>query len=114
MVQARAREMVHVQAEQMDQVIWLQSGSIGLKGQSCPFSSFFSVSAIQPSADRYNKTYELHTDQEVILVLDEEFQDLLRQHMFLGSHGVVRVGEHTRLEDKSEVCCQSNHPIKDV
>lgn len=52
----------------------------------------------------------MHTDEEMILVLNEENDDVLIQSVLLGRHGVGGVGEHAGLEDGCEIL--GRHPIQ--
>jgi len=50
-----------------------------------------------------------HAYQEMILVLDQEYQDILTQAILGGCHIMLRVREHPRLENCSEIL--SSHAI---
>ena len=50
--------------------------------------------------DEEKRTHQLHADQEMILVLDQELEDLLREHMVSRPHRMDRMRQHARLEDK--------------
>jgi hypothetical protein len=53
--------------------------------------------------DSHRTTHQLHPDQKVILMFDQELQHRLTQRVFRRSHLVFSVGDDPRLEDDSEV-----------
>jgi hypothetical protein len=46
-----------------------------------------------------------HTDEEAVLVLDQEDEHILGEAVFLWCHVVLRVREQSRLEDSRQVRC---------
>ena len=46
-----------------------------------------------------------HTDEEAVLVFDQEDEHILRQAVFLRCHVVLRVRKQSRLEDSGQVRC---------
>lgn len=52
-------------------------------------------------------THQLHTDQEVVLMLDQELQDMLREHMVPRPHSVDWVRQHAWLENQRQVCASA-------
>ena len=45
----------------------------------------------------------LHANQEVVLVVNQEYKDILAQSVVLRRHIVLRVGQNSGLEDGSKV-----------
>ena len=45
----------------------------------------------------------LHANQEVILVINEEYEDVLAQSVFLRCHIVLRMRQYAGLEDGSKI-----------
>jgi hypothetical protein len=81
--------------------------SVGI-GRSDRDSLVFSLSSFRFLASALSKlsadsTHELHSDQEVVLVLDQELEYFPRQAMFLGMHSMIRMRQDSRLEDKCEI-----------
>jgi hypothetical protein len=68
---------------------------------SCLFSFVVWVSDISNSQAK--ETYQLHSNQEIVLVLNQEFENLLRQDMLFRAHSVVGMGENSGLEDQCQV-----------
>ena len=51
----------------------------------------------------------MHADEEMVLVLDQEYDDALIEAVLFRGHGVARVGEHAGLEDGGKVLWV--HPV---
>jgi hypothetical protein len=66
----------------------------------------------------------LHTDQEVVLVIDEKYQYVLAKTVVLRRHIVLRMGQEPRLKDSSEIrrghlvdiclCGENSKEIQDI